>query len=339
MINVIGAGPAGLTAAYELAKAGEKVTVFEEHKEIGKPVQCTGIVTNKLSDIVKLEKNIILNRIKTARIISKHNDIDLPVNDIVIDRCAFDRMLSERAESVGAKIELGKKTDSMPEGTVIGADGPNSLVRKHMNPHLKTRYLIGKQATVNGEFESDVFQVYLGSTAPGFFGWIVPENETTARMGLAATKNTAELFKAFTKNQNIISTQAGLIPIYNRRMKTQMNQAYLIGDAATQVKATTGGGLIPGISAAKLCAKSILQNQDYERLWKTSIGKELDIHYHIRRALNKMTDHDLDRLIHLLDEDKVKQLFHEHDRDNSKALTSKLLIKQPRLLSFIPKLL
>ena len=56
MINIIGAGPAGLHTAYLLAKAGKEVNVFEEHKEIGLPVQCTGITTSHLKKFTEIKK-------------------------------------------------------------------------------------------------------------------------------------------------------------------------------------------------------------------------------------------------------------------------------------------
>ena len=115
MINIIGGGPVGLTAAFELAKAGEKVTVHEEHKKIGAPVQCTGIVTRKLSKLVKLD-DCIMNRIRTAKIISKRNDIDLPVDDIVIDRQGFDRCLLSRLNQKVLSSKVAKECSRCQKG-------------------------------------------------------------------------------------------------------------------------------------------------------------------------------------------------------------------------------
>jgi len=47
-ISIIGAGPAGNYLAYLLAKNSFDVCVFEEHKTVGLPVQCTGITTSYL---------------------------------------------------------------------------------------------------------------------------------------------------------------------------------------------------------------------------------------------------------------------------------------------------
>ncbi len=43
-VVVVGGGPAGLIAARELASAGSRVRVLEEHDVIGAPVHCTGVL-------------------------------------------------------------------------------------------------------------------------------------------------------------------------------------------------------------------------------------------------------------------------------------------------------
>ena len=64
MISIIGAGPAGSHLAYLLAKKGRKVNVYEEHKSIGDPVQCTGLVRDSIKQLVDIIKDVIVNLIK-----------------------------------------------------------------------------------------------------------------------------------------------------------------------------------------------------------------------------------------------------------------------------------
>ena len=71
-----------------------------------------------------------------------------------------------------------------------------------------------------------------------------------------------------TENKGIIEYQAGLIPVYNPRQKAQKENILLIGDAAAQVKATTGGGIIQGLTAAECAANSISENISYEKAWR-----------------------------------------------------------------------
>jgi len=111
MISIIGGGPAGCYTAYLLAKAGKKASVFEEHSEIGKPVQCTGIVTSSINNIIKIKKGVVINKISKVRISAgkKSLEVRLKNKNLVIDRQKFDSSLAEKAENAGAKIYLSHK--------------------------------------------------------------------------------------------------------------------------------------------------------------------------------------------------------------------------------------
>ena len=74
MITIIGAGPVGSYSAYLLAKKGKEVSVFEEHKDIGLPIQCTGIVTNEIQKIIHLDSETIVNNVTKARIFSNNKN-------------------------------------------------------------------------------------------------------------------------------------------------------------------------------------------------------------------------------------------------------------------------
>jgi len=337
MITVIGAGPAGLRTAELMANAGKKVAVFEEDKRIGEPVQCTGIVTSEILKMVPIPRDIIVNRIRKARIYSKHRCITLPVDDLVLDRGAFDRYLANRAEQAGARIVMGQKIFKQPKAIVVGADGPASLTRKILNPKLNTHYLVGKQALVRGKFSEDTFEVYLGSVAPGFFAWVVPENDEYARIGIAAEKKVDIYFQAFVKKRGrIISHQAGLIPIFDRSIRVQRRNTYLVGDAAGQVKATTGGGLVPGLRAAEILANCIIKNRNYSAAIKR-LYPELQSHYIIRQALDRFSDSEYDDL--LLKLNRAGRAFRGRGRDSVIGLGTRILLRQPSLIKYAKKLL
>ena len=111
MITVIGAGPAGCYSAYLLAKAGKEVQVFEEHSEIGYPIQCTGLVTSSINEILKIKKDAIVNEIDKVRIFSKNECLDLKLKNknLVLDRKKFDNYVADLAISKGTKIFLNYK--------------------------------------------------------------------------------------------------------------------------------------------------------------------------------------------------------------------------------------
>ena len=166
----------------------------------------------------------------------------------------------------------------------------------------------------------------------------MPESEDTARLGLGTKKNAKDLFYSFlekrTGKKEILCWESGIFPIYNPKKIIQKDNIYLIGDAATQVKATTGGGIIPSLKAATTLCDCIINNKDYNKEFKKQSGKELLLHLKIRNILNKFADKDYDRLLDLMAQEKVKKILKKYDRDTPIPLVMNLLLREPRFLSF-----
>jgi len=355
MISIIGAGPSGCYTAYLLAKAGKDVQIFEEHKEIGSPIQCTGLVTPSINNILKLKKDLIINEIKKVKIFSKNNSLELNLKNknLVLDRKKFDNHLADLAISQGTKIFLNykfienkknlikikfnnQKDSILKTDYLIGADGPLSQVARSNNLFKKRKFLTGIQAIVKLKNENYI-EFY---PSIGTFAWVVPENKEICRIGVAYYQNPKEDFNRFLKlkkinNKNIIEKQGGLIPLYDPRLKTKKDNIYLVGDAASQVKATTGGGIIQGLKAAQSLADSILNKKNYEERWKKEIGKDLLVHLKMRNIMDKFKDKDWDSLIKLFKKDETKRIIESFDRDYPTKFIIKLILSEPKLLHFL----
>jgi digeranylgeranylglycerophospholipid reductase len=357
MITVIGAGPAGSYLAYLLAKRGNDVTIVEEHEKIGSPVQCTGIVTGSIEKFVKLPNNIIANRCSKVAIVSKNEKIIAETDEIVMWRNKFDEFLANMAIDAGAKIltnhqfislegknkiKIKNKNNNEIKGIetdyIIGSDGPSSAVAKAAGMNSNSKFYIGMQAKVKLKSDVEAFETHFGTDFPNFFGWVVPESEETVRLGLGAFSNTKDHFYKFleakTGNKEVLCWESGIIPLYNPKKILQKDNVYLIGDAATQVKATTGGGIIPSLKAAATLCNCITDNKDYIEEFKKQSGKELALHLKIRNTLNKFSDNDYDKLLGLMNQEKVKKILKKYDRDNPIPLVTNLLLKEPRFLLF-----
>ncbi len=349
MISIIGAGPAGGYAAYLLAKAGKDVSLFEEHAAIGIPVQCTGILTSAIFDVMEVPKNTVVNRIKNFRFMGQKNtaEISMRHENIIVDRAKFDESICNNAVDAGAKLyvktryegfngkEIFTNQGNFKTDILLGADGPFSRVA-HTNGLLtKREYVYGMQATVAGNFEKDTVDIYPGLSE---FGWVVPENESLARVGVVARKAPKDEFNALVKKYGKpVCYSHGPIPLYSPSHPTQKGNVYLVGDAAAHVKATTYGGIIYGVMGAQEFAKSICENKDYTRLWKERFGKELWISLKMRQALNKLTLEDYDRLTHLISKKAVMDIFGSVERDFPLRMVLKLLIKEPRFFAYALK--
>ena len=357
MIAIIGGGPSGLFAAELLASKNKRVILFEEHQEIGKPVQCTGLVTDTIFELVNIPSRVIKNRVNTAKIFSKNYSLILKLRtNIVLERESFDRYMAERALKKGAKIRLNERVIKIKKlgqhykifttksnyiaKVVIGADGPLSLTAKDLGLYANKQFLKSKQVTAHFSNDNSIsFFLY-----PNSFGWIVPVNREMARIGVATIRNVNNMFdtlmqKVGLRENRIVKQSGGLIPMFNIFGRRSKHNAYLIGDAAGFVKATTGGGIIPGLISSKLCVEAIAKKKNYNLLWQKELGVELTLHKLVHRIMENMTDNDLDKLLKILTKKNAKTILSNNSRDKLSKWFVGLVLKNPQLFCYLTKLL
>ncbi|MBU0929940.1 MAG: NAD(P)/FAD-dependent oxidoreductase [Nanoarchaeota archaeon] len=355
MISIIGAGPIGSYTAYLLAKENQEVHLFEDHHEIGKPVQCTGIVTNSIKNIIPIERKFLVNKINKVKVFSpnkKNIEFKLKNPNLIIDRTKFDQYLADKAEKAGARLHTNYKfidfkkpyvifNDRKPFKTdiLIGADGPLSRVAKVSGLYGKREFVIGLQARINSSFEKNLVKFYLNEN---YFGWVVPESRDIGRVGIAAKSNAKDHFNSFLKligkKYKTKEYQSGLMPVYDPSINTFKDNIYLVGDAATMVKPTTYGGIVQGLMAAEELSKAIISNLDYNSLWRARIGKELRYGLMIRKVMDNFSQKDYNELLELLNKSNVKRVISNIDRDFPSKILFNIALKQPKLLKFIKNL-
>jgi digeranylgeranylglycerophospholipid reductase len=347
MISVIGAGPAGCFYASKVK--GSDVRLFEDHKVVGRPVACTGILTDSVSNIVKVPKDLIVSKIKVFKLVAPNGKsicIGLKKSNLVLDRTKFDNYLLEKAVDSGASVHLGEKfigykkdgsaysikTNKKTYATdmIVGADGPRSAVAKTAGIYGDRKFVFGYQARcrVKG-LEPGVSVVYLNR---GAFSWIVPEDEQIARVGVVGQLS-ASLKSDYNRligKAKVLEDQSGFIPMYNPRqlLKKPGENIYLLGDAAAQVKATTYGGIIYGLHAGKLLAEDPIS---YEMNFKRKLGRELWLSFKMREYMNCMTDSQADELIEIFSKKANMDVIASHDRDFPSRIIIRLLMKERKL--------
>ena len=294
-IGIIGAGPIGGYIAANLADYVDTVALFEQHKEIGKPMNCAGLVTPRVFELFSIPtKDIVQNEIAGANIHSPFGNTLTIGGDkthaFSIDRTAFDRYFISQAENKNATLYLNEKIISAQAqyknieiqtsknhtvdcSCLIGADGPYSKIRDVFGFPQPKEFLRGMGAIVsNINLNPNFVEVFVGNDiAPGFFAWMIPINKdgTKARIGLCVTKDKQvspvvyfnKLFKAqltasFLKDVKIEQKSGGIIPL-GPLNQTVIDNVLLVGDSAAQVKPTSGGGIYPGLISAKNCVSTI----------------------------------------------------------------------------------
>ena len=376
-VCIVGASIAGNYLTYLLSDSNLRICVIELHKEIGLPFQCAGIISQKLSQIIELPEEIVLNRVNTAKIISpSSNFINLSGKErpYIVDRIALDRLyynkvknnpnityfLGERFKFFEYRIENGNKyllietsQRKIMAKMLIGCDGPLSLVGKQLK--VKNDIIFASQIRIKADFSEHEAAMYFNPKWKQLFGWIVPEGNQIYRIGIASAKNVNNVFSNFLNELNVdinnkIDQQGGIIP-YGVMNKLAFDNILLLGDAGGQVKATTGGGIIMLLTAARYasnCVKLCMTNGNYskkfikkyyEKPCSQVIGKELKLHFIIRLILENFRSKDFDKFFKILQENKIEHLVSFYgDMDFPKALVFKLL-RNRTVMGFVLKFL
>ena len=109
----------------------------------------------------------------------------------------------------------------------------------------------------------------------------------------------------------------------------------MVGDSATQVKATTAGGLVPGLMASRILANSIIKGKNYDNAWKKKLGRDLYFNLLIRKTLNKLSDKDYYNLVRMMDRRKVKSLIEKNDREFPTKFLFRLAVLEPRFFKYL----
>ncbi|MBI2669418.1 NAD(P)/FAD-dependent oxidoreductase [Candidatus Woesearchaeota archaeon] len=355
-IAIIGAGPIGGYAAYLLAKAGHSVELYEEHAQVGCPIQCTGLLTHDFDQFNLPKDSFLVNTFRKCTVSSPHFSTTINQKEYLVSRPKFDWFFVELAMKEGAQLHLnhsflrkeGKnlvirdsahKTEKIiSPDIVIAADGPLSKTAKAYGMFHPTRTnYIGIQATVEGKFDPGGYEAYFGKEiCPGLFAWIVPESATIARVGVATMKNTKHYFDTFMQQKGftVKELQAGTIPVYCSEQVLQKENCYVLGDAAGFVKATTLGGLVPGLKQAEAVAKSILEGKDLEKEVKP-VRTRLWLHLKLRNLLDKFSDEDFDKMVKYMDQPRIRAILEQHTRENPWPIVLKTLFREPRFLYFM----
>ncbi|NTV24079.1 MAG: NAD(P)/FAD-dependent oxidoreductase [Nanoarchaeota archaeon] len=355
-IDIIGAGPAGSYAAYNLAKLGHKVKVYERDSDIGKPVQCTGILSDYFESLMKPDPSFVLNTVDKTRIYAPNGRfVEAKIKkNFVICRKKFDNYVANlakkegveytlnasyknhslEAKGVASRINLAGKEIISKADALVGADGPNSEVARSAGILSDRKFIIGTQVEAKLKNDNVVeFYPYIG-----VYAWIVPVTSTSARIGVAAYKRSSELFKEFTLKRAgkliPIENQSGVIPIFNPRQKAQKGRVYLIGDAATFNKATSGGGINQALKAAKILAECIDRGEDYDKAWRKEMFLNLYAHYIMHRMMLRFSEKDWNRLVEIFSQEKMKKLLFSESRDRVVSMGLRAIFTEPRLFAY-----
>ena len=328
-IVIVGAGPAGCYTAQLLKKYGFKARIIEEHREVGKPVRCAGLVGRQVFEniLLPLSESSIINQINGALFFYRDDNFQIEREGVayVIDREKFDKNLSQ-----GLEVECGKKLieikkersgyilktdlEDIYADLVIGADGPSSQVRKFINIYKnngkddkkdkkrdREKLYVGVQYRIKLDKEltsPSITQVHLREGVP-FFIWIIPEGDNIIRLGVISKnccKDLEQFIEDFRIKGETIEKLAGIF-LLGLTQNFYQNIA-LVGDAACQIKPLTGGGIYYGLKSAELLAECVREGKldEYDKRLKKKFGREIKFGLKGRQIYEKLNNNELEEI-------------------------------------------
>ncbi|MCK4848666.1 MAG: NAD(P)/FAD-dependent oxidoreductase [Candidatus Heimdallarchaeota archaeon] len=359
-IAIIGAGPAGLLAGYETnpSKNGLITSVFTKSSKIGFPAHCSGLVSYSGLESLGLNMHDIksrigYNNIRRAKFVSPSNhsfEIDRGSKSmIVIDRPSLDQYLAVRTKKVGASVQINQQITQIKyiEGLwhlfvrnngknfehrtkiLINGEGVHARLARSINLPVPNPswHMPSYQCDLShvSDLESDCSELYFGQNyVPGFFGWVIPLKDESARVGVAVGSwmkgKTRYFFNKFLRKHPGLKTRfrkahidksyGGMVPASGPISKTFNTNYMVIGDAAGQTKATTGGGVNIGGFCGRLAgkyAKQIVTSEisskigckKYQQQWKAHFEPDLSLMKFFRRTISHLPDKSLDDLFRI----------------------------------------
>jgi geranylgeranyl reductase family protein len=351
----VGAGPAGSYIAYRLASLGYDVAVFEEKSASGLNVCCTGIISTECFQSLDPGTDVILTKLNSAKFFSPSGRClrvqTENVQAYVVNRLLLDKAITSKAQSRGAQyffsspvIDIIPGKDSIQAETlcsearemfsarvVVLANGFRPKLPQKLGLGEIKSFFVGAQAEIEAK-NVDELEVYFGQEiAPGAFAWLVPTSTNKAYVGLLATSQAKLHLQKFLNNlfsqgritSREVEIRQKAIPV-GTLARSYGERVLVIGDAAGQVKPTTGGGIYFGHLGAKIAAEVLDgalnsgnltagQLSHYQKQWKTKMGKELSRGYWARWAYAKLSDRQIDRIFNALDSSGIVEALLNSD--------------------------
>jgi digeranylgeranylglycerophospholipid reductase len=330
-VVVVGAGPAGASAARAAAQGGARTLLVDHRPELGQPVQCgeflpTAAELGDLFDAPALIRDAYA--IPAATVLHETRRLDcvspsgrrygFPLAGVTVSRRAFDKALAVRAEGAGAELRYPLGVAGVRDGTVrfadgteaaasavVGADGPTSTVAAAVGFRPRRTMFRMITATADGP-PTDAIELHFGQEAPRGYAWRFPRaHDLNVGLGvprLPAGSTLGRLLARFLARLNggpAREPTAWWVPIGPPPKSLVVGRTAFAGDAANLVMATNGGGIPTAILSGHLAGRAAARAArgeaplaEYDRAWKRALLRPLARAARLQRLGDRLAGSD-----------------------------------------------
>jgi geranylgeranyl diphosphate/geranylgeranyl-bacteriochlorophyllide a reductase len=290
-VVVVGGGPAGATAATDLAARGFSVVLLDRG---GRTKPCGGAIPPRVLYEFDVPEHLLVARVTAARVVSPSSRaVDMPIeNGFVgmVDRGEYDEWLRQRARHAGADVrrvrferlsrdadgtavafyhdEARNEAGGVRGRAIVGADGALSRVaqqgiRTERVPHVAAFHEIVESPLIGfNPSRCDVY--YQGCVSPDFYGWVFPHGATTS-VGAGSAVKGFSLRQAVTRlrefaglsGASVARREGAPIPLRPRKRWDNGCDVVLAGDAAGVVAPASGEGIYYAMLGGRLAADAV----------------------------------------------------------------------------------
>ncbi len=328
---VIGAGPAGSSAARAAAQRGIKVLLIDQRQRMGTPVQCAELVSQWIFSHVPFDSKAVIQSVDEMILHFPEGNLFKSKNPgYLLDRSRFDKEMATSAVLCGAEllsatkaleisseailVQRGDHKEWIRTKVIIGADGVHSTVARSMGlPPLKQ--LVAFQYEVVLFEPQSHTDIYFHPDYEGGYAWFFPKGNT-ANVGIGVTPSKTSLLPDLLEHFlnrlvdsqklpriEVLSKTGGSIPCRPHE-QTVFGNIMLVGDAAGHAHPITGAGILnavmAGEMAGRISAEAIIRKDlgcltKYESEWHEIFGKSLSYGVSKREFLeNNWNNPDID---------------------------------------------
>ena len=291
-VIIVGAGPAGSTAARESALRGLSVLMVDK-AEFPRDKPCGGAVTARCADVLDLDLTPVIERTISGAEFTWRHRLELSRSSssaiaYMTQRRNLDTFLAEQAVDAGVDFRqregLSSAERSSDQVTVragghayrgralVVADGANGTTAKMagIQRDIQDNIALEGNITPKGSFPAK-WETSIGidfGDMPGGYGWVFPKGDHLnfgvggwKHVGPTLRRKLNRLVEYYGFNPtNLWGVRGHHLPIRSKGSKLVDGNTLLVGDAAGVIDPLTAEGIYGAVCTGKIAAASV---EDY----------------------------------------------------------------------------